>query len=121
MNCVLDSISSLRTDMAQWKAEVQGEIEFLGNICWSLEHDLKKLKQTEPTKILPDNSPNLVSSLVKFPLQTVEKLHAFEQEIAEPDAFQKYLQYFTNQLQTVRQAKSVYKRRLHLGECLLSE
>lgn len=122
MNCVLDSINSLRTDLAQWKSEVQSEIEFLGNICWSLEDDLKKLKQTEPTRTLPDNRPILVSTPAnKFPIQNMENLQAFEQEIADANAFQKYVQYFTNQLRTVRQAKSVYKRRLHLRECLLSE
>lgn len=121
MNCLLDSINSLRTDIAQWKSEVQSEFEFLGNICWSLEDDLKKLRQTEPTRTLPDSPPILVSTPAKFPLQTMENLQAFEQEIADADAFQKYVQYFTNQLRTVRQAKSVYKRRLHLRECLLSE
>lgn len=123
MNSVIDSINSLRKDIELWKDEVKSEIEFLGTICWNVDDQLKKLMQTKPTRTtsnLTIHHPP-VSTSSKFPLQTTENLHAFEQEITDADAFQRYLQYFTDQLQTIRQAKSVYSRRLHLKECLLSE
>lgn len=125
MEGIRDSVNQLRVDLNQKVEDINNEIEFLGSVCWSIENDLKNLKNQSARSATStpsmDSARTTDKTLGRFPLQQTDDLLLFEQQLEQSDVFENWCEYFADQLSNLRSSKTVYSRRKNLKELLFSE
>lgn len=136
INSLSDEVQSYRNEMEKWKADVTNEIEFLGNVAWSIERKLERMENgnvlasqnwvTATTSTLTADSTNssdvhtdLSSSVITiFPLEGTKDLESFETELQNPSNFQKWYDYCREK---IKFKKTLYARRKALKELMFTE
>lgn len=126
-----DKLNSFREEFKQWQDNVSQQIEFVGNVTWGCENEIKSLREeivnkiagkfhSMPAALTTSNPVREGPELITFPLESVEQVQEFETVLQDECKSKLYLDFLSSKLEQ-RSGKSIYSRRRWTKDIMFSE